>query len=69
MPVEFVMGHIQSMTRVTAIAFVLSACLAGCASWTPDPIEPCDESQRQQLEIASLPGCAPLIHKTYNYDY
>jgi len=69
MPVEFVTAHIQSMIRATAIAFALGACIVGCTSCTPDPIEPCDESQRQQLEIASLPGCAPLIRKTYNYDY
>jgi hypothetical protein len=40
----------------------------GC-SWKPDPDPPCDESQRQQKQIASLPGCAPLIRKTYNYDF
>jgi hypothetical protein len=42
--------------------------LAGC-SWMPDPDPPCDESQRQQLRIASLPGCTPLVRKTYNYDF
>ncbi len=62
-------ANVRSMTGTTGILPVLGVCLAGCTSWKPDPVPPCDETQRQQLQIANLPGCAPFIQKTYNYDF
>jgi hypothetical protein len=58
----------RSKLRAVVVISLLGVGLAGC-SWKPDADPPCDESQRQQLRIASLPGCAPLVRKTYNYDF
>ena len=60
--------RIRSKLGAVAVISLLGVGLAGC-SWKPDPDPPCDESQRQELRIASLPACAPLIRKTYNYDF
>jgi hypothetical protein len=66
---EYLIDHVRSTISTTVVVSVLGVCLVGCTSWKPDPVPPCDETQRQQLQIANLPGCAPLIHKTYNYDF
>jgi hypothetical protein len=59
---------IRAKVGAAILISLLGASLAGC-SWKPDPDPPCDESQRQENRIASLPGCAPLVRKTYNYDF
>jgi len=58
---------IRSGAAAAVVLSLVGVGLVGCG-WKPDPDPTCDESQRQQLRIASLPGCAPLIRKTYNYD-
>jgi hypothetical protein len=66
---EHAMDHIRWMVGTTVILSTLGVGLVGCTGWKPDPVPPCDETQRQQLEIANLPGCSPLIRRTYNYDF
>ena len=68
-PPENLMNRVRSTMNATIVPSILGVCLVGCTSWKPDPDPPCDESQRQQLKIANLPGCAHLIRKTYNYDF
>jgi predicted component of type VI protein secretion system len=65
---EFAMDRVRSTITAAALLFVLGVCLVGCSSSKPDPDPPCDETQRQHLQIASLPGCAPLIRKSYDFD-
>jgi hypothetical protein len=65
----YVMDHVRSTISNTVVLLVLGVCLVGCTSWKPDPLPPCDEADRQPLQIANLPGCAPFIQKTYNYDF
>jgi hypothetical protein len=65
---EYAMDRVRSTINTTVLLSVLGVCLIGCTSWKPDPDPPCDETQRQHLQIGSLPGCSPLIRKTYGYD-